>query len=150
MYAQTPSTTTTSTPASTPPTALWSALRWLSVALSVGVFIMAMLIGQGVWGGERSLITGHGHLGNALFLLAIAQLVTSIVLYQRKAISPVLMVLSFTVLVLLFAQAGLGYSGRANSSLISWHVPLGVLIMGVSSFTAALAWRHPGPGTPTA
>ena len=144
MRAQSPSTTTTST-ALTTPAALVTTLRWLSVAVSLGVFIMAMLIGQGVWGGERGLVTGHGHLGNALFVLAIAQLVTAIVLYQRKAISPVLMVLSFTVLVLLFGQAGLGYSGRANSELISWHVPLGVLIMGVSSFTAALAWRDPAP-----
>jgi hypothetical protein len=111
--------------------------------VTIGIFIMAMLIGQGVWGGERGLVTGHGHLGNALFVLAIAQLVITIVLYQRKAISPLLMVLTFSVLVLLFAQAGLGYSGRANAELISWHVPLGVLIMGVSSFTTALAWLRP-------
>ena len=141
MQPQSSSTTTTSI--STTPAALLAGLRWLSVAVSLGVFIMAMLIGQGVWGGERGLITGHGHLGNALFVLAIAHLVIAIVLYQRKAISPVLMVLSFTVLVLLFAQAGLGYSGRTNSELISWHVPLGVLIMGVSSFTTGLAWLRP-------
>lgn len=142
MHAQS-SPTTTSTSSSSIPTSLWTSFRWLSIAVSLGVFIMAMLIGQGVWGGERGLVTGHGHLGNALFVLAIAQLVIGIVLYQRKAIPAGLMVLSFTVLVLLFAQAGLGYSGRANSSLISWHVPLGVLIMGVSSFTAAFAWLKP-------
>ena len=141
MRAQSPSTTT-STSTSTPAT-LWATLRWLSVSVTLGIFIMAMVIGQGVWGGERGLVTGHGHLGNALFVLAIIQLVITIVLYQRKAIAPLLMVLSFTVLVLLFAQAGLGYSGRANSELISWHVPLGVLIMGVSSFTAAIAWLRP-------
>lgn len=146
MHAQTSSTTTTPTTTSTP-TALWAGFRWLSVAVSLGIFIMAMLIGQGVWGGERGLVTGHGHLGNALFVLAIAQLVIGIVLYQRKAMSPVLMVLSFTVLVLLFAQAGLGYSGRNNMELISWHVPLGVLIMGVSSFTTAFAWRSPAPAS---
>lgn len=140
MHAQSSSTTTTSTMASA---TLWTALRWLSGSVTLGIFIMAMVIGQGVWGGERGLVTGHGHLGNALFVLAIAQLVITIVLYQRKAISPLLMVLSFAVLVLLFAQAGLGYSGRANSELISWHVPLGVLIMSVSSFTAAIAWLRP-------
>ena len=148
MHAQSSSTPTTSTSTTTSAT-LRSGFRWLSVAVSLGIFIMAMLIGQGVWGGERGLITGHGHLGNALFVLAIVQLVIGIVLYQRKAIPAVLMVLSFTVLVLLFAQAGLGYSGRNNAELISWHVPLGVLIMGVSSFTAAFAWRNPVPAGPT-
>lgn len=141
MHVEAPSTTTT--PSTTTPAALWTGLRWLSTGVSLGVFVMAMLIGQGVWGGERGLVTGHGHLGNALFVLAIAQLVISIVLYQRKAISPLPMLLSFTVLLLLFAQAGLGYSGRANAELISWHVPLGVLVMGVSSFTTALAWLRP-------
>lgn len=128
-----------------PPTALYAGLRWLSVAVALGVFLMALLIGQGVWGGERGLVTGHGHLGNALFVLATAQFVISIVLYQRRMLAALPMVLAFTVLVLLFAQAGLGYSGRSNSSLISWHVPLGVAIMGLSSFTAALAWLRPMP-----
>lgn len=129
------------------PTTLHAGLRWLSVAVAIGVFLMALLIGQGVWGGERGLVTGHGHLGNALFVLAIAQFAVAVVLYQRKALAALPMVLAFTVLVLLFAQAGLGYSGRADASLISWHVPLGVLIMGLSSFTATLAWLRPFPAS---
>ena len=132
------------------PTTLHTGLRWLSVAVAVGVFLMALLIGQGVWGGERGLITGHGHLGNALFVLAIAQFVIAVLLYQRKQLAALPMVLAFTVLVLLFAQAGLGYSGRSNGSLISWHVPLGVAIMGLSSFTAAVAWLRPLPIARTA
>lgn len=128
-------------------TSLHTGLRWLSTAVALGVFLMALLIGQGVWGGERGLITGHGHLGNALFVLAIAQVVIAIMLYRRKALAAPPMVLAFGVLVLLFAQAGLGYSGRTNASLISWHVPLGVLIMGVSSVTAAVAWLRPMPAS---
>lgn len=132
--------------AATPaPTAFHAGLRWLSVAVALGVFLMALLIGQGVWGGDRSLVTGHGYLGNALFVLAIAQFVVSVVLYQRKQLAALPMVLAFTVLVLLFAQVGLGYSGRSNSSLISWHVPLGVLVMGLSSVTATVTWLRPMP-----
>jgi hypothetical protein len=129
---------------STPQGRLWAGIRWISIVIAVGIVIMAMLIGQGVWGGERNLIPGHGHLGNTLFVLSIVQFVLAIVLYQRKAISAGLMVLIFAVVILFFAQVGIGYSGRGNASLISWHVPLGVLLMGLSTINATLAWVRPG------
>lgn len=130
---------------STTPTALHAGLRWLSIALALGIVIMATLAGQGLWNGDRSLITGHGHLGNALFVLAIAQFVIAVVLYQRKAIGAPLMMLTFTLLVLLFAQAGLGYVGRENAEARAWHIPNGVLLMGISTFTVALSWLRPAP-----
>lgn len=147
MHAPSSSTTTTSTsqPTSTS-TALWTGFRWLSVALALGIVIMAALAGQGLWNGERGLITGHGHLGNALFVLAIAQFVIGVVLYQRKAISAAIMVLAFVMVVLLFAQAGLGYVGRENVEARAWHIPNGVLLMGIASFTTAFAWLRPAPG----
>lgn len=143
MHAQSPSTTTSTSSPSTTPAALWSGYRWLSVALALGIVIMAMLAGQGLWNGERSLITGHGHLGNALFVLSIAQFIIAIVLYQRKAISAGIMVLTFAILVLLFAQAGLGYVGRENLDARAWHIPNGVLLMGLASFSTAYAWLRP-------
>lgn len=133
---------------STTPSALHTALRWLSIALALGIVIMALLAGQGLWNGERSLITGHGHLGNALFVLAIAQFVITVVLYQRKRTSATLMVLSFVLLVLLFAQAGLGYVGRENVDARAWHIPNGVLLMGIATFTVALSWLRPTPALP--
>lgn len=133
---------------STTPSALHTALRWLSIALTLGIVIMALLAGQGLWNGERSLITGHGHLGNALFVLAIAQFVITVVLYQRKRTSATLMVLSFVLLVLLFAQAGLGYVGRENVDARAWHIPNGVLLMGIATFTVALSWLRPTPALP--
>ena len=128
---------------STPPTVLHTAVRFLSIALAIGIVIMALLAGQGLWNGERGLITGHGHLGNALFVLAIAQFVITVVLYQRKRIAATLMVLSFVLLVLLFAQAGLGYVGRENADARAWHIPNGVLLMGIATFTVAMAWLRP-------
>lgn len=119
------------------------ALRWLSLVLAIGIVIMALIVSQGVWNGERGLITGHGHLGNALFALAGVQFVIAVMLYQKKQVSATQMVLTFAIVVLLLAQAGLGYSGRSNSSLIAWHVPNGVLLMGVTTLNATLAWLRP-------
>jgi hypothetical protein len=140
------STTTSPPTASTTASAtspMWTAIRWLSVILAIGIVAMALIIGQGVWGGERGLITGHGHLGNAIFTLAGVQFALAVMLYQKKQVSASHMLITFVLVVLLLAQAGLGYSGRANSSLIAWHVPLGVLLMGVSTFNMALAWLQP-------
>lgn len=125
---------------------LWTALRWVSVILSVGIVVMALLIGQGVWNGERGLITGHGHLGNAIFALAGIQFILAVALYQKKQISATHMVITFLLVVLLLGQAGLGYVGRTNSSLIAWHLPNGVLLMGIATFNAALAWLRPATG----
>jgi hypothetical protein len=141
-------TNTPTTIATTSP--LWTAIRWLSIILAVGIVTMALVIGQGVWGGERSLITGHGHLGNAIFVLAGIQFVLAVMLYQKKQISATHMVITFALVALLLAQAGLGYSGRSNSSLISWHVPLGVLLMGIATFNMALSWLRPQSTTPRA
>jgi hypothetical protein len=121
----------------------WTAIRWLSIVIAAGIVIMALVIGQGVWGGERGLITGHGHLGNTIFALSAVQFVLAVVLYQRKQVSAVHMVITFALVVLLLAQAGLGYSARSNSSLIAWHVPNGVLLMGIATFNMALAWMRP-------
>lgn len=131
----------------TSPSPLWTAIRWLSIVLAVGIVITGFIIGQGVWGGERGLITGHGHLGNAIFALSVVQFVLAVVLYQRKQISATQMVLTFALVVLLLSQAGLGYSGRSNSSLIAWHVPNGILLMGIATFNMALAWLRPAVTT---
>lgn len=132
----------------TPP--LWTALRWLSAIIAVGIVTMAAIIGQGIWGGEGAgFITGHGHLGNAVFALAAIQFVLAVLLYQKKQISAQHMMLTFVLVVLLLAQAGLGYSGRSDKSLIAWHVPNGVLLMGIAAWNSAMAWMSPrSPHTP--
>jgi ABC-type transport system involved in multi-copper enzyme maturation permease subunit len=137
----------TSSPPASP---LWNAVRIISAAIALGIVIMALLIGQGVWGGERDLIPGHGYVGNGLMGLAVIQFVLLVALYQRKQASATVMVCAFALAVLLFGQIGLGYSGRANSSLIAWHVPLGVTLMGLSTFNAAFIWLRPAPTRVTA
>lgn len=139
MHAQSPSTTTSMST----PTTLWTALRWLSLIIVVGISVMGLLIGQGVWGGERGLIRGHGHWGIGVLVLSAIQFILAIALYQKKQLTATHMVVAFGLVVLLVAQLGLGYSGRANTGLIAWHVPLGVLAMGLSTFGAALTWLRP-------
>lgn len=132
-------------PQSTAPPRLWTTLRWTSTIIAIGIVILALLIGQGVWNGERGLVTGHGHFGNLVFALAAIQCLIAVLLYQKKRISATHMVITFVMVVLLLTQIGIGYSGRQNNSLIAWHVPNGVLLMGLATINAALAWLRPGP-----
>jgi cytochrome b561 len=128
------------------PTRLWTAMRWLSALVVFGIVVMAALIGQGVWGGERGLINGHRDWGIAVLVLAVIQFILAVTLYQRKRISWVPMVLSFIIVALLVGQMGLGFSSRQNKELVAWHVPLGVLLMSLTTLNATLIWlRRPVP-----
>lgn len=131
----------------TTPSPLWTAVRWISIVIAVGIVVMAVLIGQGVWGGERGLINGHGHWGIGVFTLSAIQFVLAIALYQKKQIPVAHMVITFVLVLLLISQIGIGYSGRSNTDLIAWHVPLGVLLMSLATFNAALAWLRPVAAT---
>ena len=121
-----------------------TALRWLTATISVLVIVMAGLAGQGVWGGDRDLIAGHGYLGNGIFALAAISAGIGFLAWQKGQIGRANLILLGLVVVLLFAQIGLGYSGSRNeSSLIAWHLPNGVLLMGASTLNAALLWLRP-------
>lgn len=122
-----------------------TALRWLSVAVSLLIVVMAGLAGQGVWGGERDLITGHGYLGNAIFALAAISTGIGYLAWQKGQIGRNILLLMGLIVVLLFAQIGLGYTGSRNSSgaAVAWHLPNGVLLMGASTLNAVLLWVRP-------
>ncbi len=121
------------------------ALRWISVVLSALVVITALVIGQGFFGGTPNLIVGHGHLGNLIFVLAAAQLMLAFLAYQKGTVGRNHLLLNGLLIVLLFAQIGLGYSGSRSGAAgaLVWHLPLGVLVMGVSTVNAVLFWQRP-------
>lgn len=121
-----------------------TALRWISVVISALIVITALVIGQGFFGGTPSLIIGHGHLGNLIFMLAAVQLALAFFAYQKGAVGRNHLLLSGFLIVLLFAQIGLGYSGSRSGATdaLAWHLPVGVLAMGVSTLNAVLFWIH--------
>lgn len=145
-----PTSPSDSTPPAAAPRPLpgWTvpAFRWLTVVNAVLIVVQAFLASQGVWGGERSLVTGHGHLGNLVFLLVVAQGVLAMLLANARRMPRAVMLLAGLSVVLVVAQIGLGYSTRDDIRLTAWHVTNGVLLMGIAAAIAAIAWtRQPGP-----
>jgi len=139
-----PSPTSTPPAASPRPLPGWAlpAFRWLTVANAVLIVVQAFLASQGFWGSERSLVTGHGHLGNLVFLLVVAQGVLAMLLVTGGQMPrPVLLLAGLTV-VLVVVQIGLGYSTRNDFSITAWHVTNGVLLMGISAVLATTAWTR--------
>ena len=122
-----------------------SALRWISLILSALVVITAFVIGEGFFGGKASLIQDHGYLGNAIFALAAVQLAIAFLQFQKGTVGRNHLLLNGVIIILLFAQIGLGYSGSRSgaANALVWHLPVGVLIMGVCTVNSVLFWVRP-------
>jgi len=131
---------TDSSNANTPETQLL-AYRWLTVITTIGVLAQALLASQGVWGGHRGLITGHGNVGSAIFLLAILQAFLAFQLSTSKVLHRHLLWVNLIAVVLVVTQLALGYAKDSNAT--AWHVTNGVLLMGVDAFLATTAWLVP-------
>ena len=136
---------TTSPPAAAEPVAAstqLTALRWIATLVSALIVIMAFLAGQGFFEGQPNLITGHGHLGNGIFALVAIQIVMAFLAFQKGQIGRNHLLLNGAIMVLLFAQIGLGYAGSRNNNgaAVAWHLPNGVLLMGASTVNAVLLW----------
>ena len=99
--------------------------------IGFGVLINAFIAGRALIG--RWEIDVHGYIGNGIFVLAIAAVVLA---YVGRA-DRVALVLTGLLAVLVFAQIGLGYSGRENLDVRPWHIANGVLLFGVMTWTAA-------------
>ena len=128
-----------------------TALRWVSVVLSALVVITALVIGEGFFGGRARLIEDHGYLGNVIFIFAVVQIVLAFMQYQKGTVNRNQLILSGLLILLIFAQIGLGYSGSRSgaANALVWHLPVGVLIMGVSTVLAVLFWTQPQRNTLT-
>ena len=118
------------------------AFRWLTVVNTVLIVVQAFLASQGFWGGDRSLVTGHGQLGNAVFLLIVIQGVLAVMLANGGVMPRAVMLMAGLAVVLVVAQIGLGYSTRNDFTITAWHVTNGVLLMGISAALSAIAWTY--------
>lgn len=109
--------------------------RFLAHAVALLVLIQAMLAGHSnkLFGGINIEI--HGFLGNATFTLIVVELVLAMVVKVGTARLAVLGALT----VLSVAQTGLGYMGRSSLDAAGWHIPLGVLIFGITVYNIVQA-----------
>jgi hypothetical protein len=107
-----------------------AAVAW---TVPVLVIVQAAMIGQTLYG-SRALVGLHGSVGNLTFLLAVTALVLSWV--ARR--SGTALLLTFSSVLLLFAQTGTGYLGhRYGFSLASSvHIGMGVTVAALSAAAA--------------
>ena len=122
--------TETATPAAAPTAPVRSGLlvayRVLAGLSALLVLVMAALAGR-----HLSLGAGielHGVLGNIVFTFAVVMVVLSFVTQTRGVV--VGHAVAFAALC--FAQVGLGYVGRETAEAAAWHIPNGVLLMGLA------------------
>ena len=104
--------------------------------------VTAALVGNGMFNRQDDwLLTGHMHLGNLLFALAMLQGIFFFVLYIRKSIGMGVMLVSALVAIFTFAQIGLGYSTRNNmADIAGWHIALGVGLTGTAAVLMTMLW----------
>lgn len=126
--------------------------RWLAALFATLVVVQAFLGSRGVFNAAEQghLIDWHEMLANAMFLMIVVQTVLSWMLYSRKAIGAAEVGINAALVLLTSAQIGLGYSTRGDSfvTTVSLHIPLGVLLMGLTCVVATMAWRvRVQPGT---
>ena len=115
--------------------------RVTSTFLAFGIVLQAYFAGSGVFDGNSDLINVHEMFGNIIFLVALAQIVITFIGMGRGVFSPNLPIVSVVIFVLIVVQISLGYAGREDISAIAYHLPNGVLLMGLCTWSAALAWR---------
>lgn len=114
----------------------------VAVLIAGLVLVMAVIAGRsdrlfGSWD-----ITVHGVLGNIVFTLAVVAVVLAVV----GRAGPVAVTASVVFVALAFAQVGLGYVGRESLGAAAWHIPGGVLLMGIAGFQLGDVFR-PRPAT---
>lgn len=119
-------------------------LRITSVLLTLGLLVQAWLGSSGFFEGDANLTTAHEMLGNIFFLAAVGQVVLSFLAFQKGVAARSLVIVSVVLLAGVVAQLGLGYVGRENASAMAWHLPNGVLLMGLCTLSLALAWNRSG------
>ena len=111
-----------------------TALRVLAVASVVVVLVMAALAGHSTRLFGSGDIELHGFLGELLFAVAVVMVGLAWFTHVRR----VVVGLAVAFAALCFVQVGLGFVGRDTIEAAAWHIPNGVLIMGVGVAHAVL------------
>jgi len=103
------------------------ALAWANAII---VLIMALLGGR--FFVEPDVIDVHGYIGNLFFVLVMVQAGLLVMAGISGGLGKALVGLAAVSVLLVIGQLGLGYSGRESATALSFHIPNGVLIFGLS------------------
>lgn len=114
---------------------------WIALVTGVWILVQAVLIGRGLYG-SFDLVETHGQAGNLTFILVIALLIGAWMGRKAGVMTSLELILSGALLVLTFAQLGLGYEGRDSSTAASLHIPNGILITGVATALTTVAFMR--------
>jgi hypothetical protein len=114
---------------------LVTVLRVVAWLVPLGVLAQAVLAGQSTFAGA-GLIGLHGGLGHGVLLLSIVTAGLAWVTRTRVVIA----LLASLAVVALIGQTGLGYAGTRTglNAASALHIPLGVLIVGLTTVVATL------------
>jgi hypothetical protein len=115
-------------------------LQGVAVLFAGLVLVQAILAGRG-WFVDLDLIEIHGYLGNAVFLIAILQVALAVGVGLRGP----RLAASAVIVILVFAQVGLGYAGRESAVSAAWHIPNGVLIFGLAAVNCTMLFDQRRP-----
>jgi hypothetical protein len=120
-------------PSSPARSALGRVLRVIAWLVPLGVLAQAVLAGQSTFAGA-GLIGLHGGLGHGVLLLSIITAGLAWVTRVRMTVA----VLASLAVVALIGQTGLGYAGSRTGLVAAsaLHIPLGVLIVGLTTVVA--------------
>jgi hypothetical protein len=122
-------------------------VRWLSGITMALVLLQAVLIGQGLYLGDRSRIAFHGWIGNVTFVGVIVLAALVSIGVRRGELSRPALGLGVLIALLTVAQIGLGYSGRGGGLPAALHIPNGVLIASLlAALLMASFWPSPSAG----
>jgi hypothetical protein len=119
---------------------LMTGLKITSAFLAFGLLVQAWLGSSGFYNGNPDLITMHEWLGNLFIVVAIVQLTLAFLAVSHGPATRGLLYFSGLTVIGAIAQIGLGYAGRENAGAMAWHLPNGVLLMGLCTMSLLLVW----------
>ena len=119
---------------------LVTALKATSAFLALGLLVQAWLGSSGFFNGNPDLITGHEMFANVFVLVGLAQVILAFLAMRKGILTQGFLIVSALILVAVVAQIGLGYAGRDSATALSWHLPNGVLLMGLCTLSLVQVW----------
>lgn len=115
----------------------------LSAAILLLVLAQAVLAGQFLYAGPGASSI-HRVAADVLPLLSLSLLVVLwIELRNGSIMRRSVAAVSLAVFALIVIQPGLGFVGRSTSGAAAIHVPLGVIIFGLTMQNALAIWSRP-------
>ena len=119
---------------------LMTGLKITSAFLALGLLVQAWLGSSGFYNGNPDLVAMHEWLGNLFIVVAVVQVTLAFFAAPKEPATKGLLYVSGLTVIGAIAQIGLGYAGRENAGAMAWHLPNGVLLMGLCTMSLLQVW----------